>query len=254
VARTPDYFNSKTIIITGAGSGIGRATAEIFGRERANVICADISESGARQAAADVDAAGGKGKAIVVDVTKRDSVKRLIAESMAAFGSIHFMFNSAGAAFRRCKFLEMDDELWDKTFDLNVKGTLYGMQEVIPHMLDNKFGVIVNVASIAAKQGGPGKSPHYAASKGAVNTLTMGAAREFADRNIRILSVSPAVVDTPFQNVNEPGLLEKTISMVPLGRAGRADEIGELVLFLCSDACTFMTADTVMVTGGTGYR
>lgn len=252
--KTPDYFKGKTIVITGAGSGIGLATAKIFGREGANVLCADVNEQAANQAARAVDEAGGTGAAVFADVTQRADVKKMIAAAIEQFGQVHFLFNSAGSAIRRAKFLEIDDELWDKTYDLNVKGTFYGMQEVIPHMLEKGFGVIVNVASTAAKGGGPAKSPHYASSKGAVNTLTMGAAREFADQGIRILSVSPAIVDTAFQDINEEGMFEAAVANVPSKRAGRADEIGELVQFLCSDACEFMTADTVMVTGGGGFR
>ena len=252
--KTPDYFKGKTMVITGAASGIGRATAQIFGREGANVLCADINEQGAQQAAREATEAGGRGEALFCDVTQRDSVKAMIATAVETFGQVHFLFNSAGSAIRRAKFLEIDDDLWDKTYDLNVKGTFYGMQEVIPHMLEKGSGVIVNVASIAARGGGPAKSPHYASSKGAVDTLTLGAAREFADRGIRIVSVSPAVADTPFQDINEPGMLEEAVGKIPMGRAAQAEEIGELVLFLCSDACEFMIADTVMVTGGSGYR
>jgi NAD(P)-dependent dehydrogenase (short-subunit alcohol dehydrogenase family) len=252
--KTPDYFKAKTIVITGAASGIGRATARIFGREGANVVCADVNEQGANQAAREVEAAGGHARAIFADVTRRESVRQMIAAAVETYGQVHFLFNSAGSAIRRAKFLEVDDDLWDRTYDLNVKGTFYAMQEVIPHMLDREFGVIVNVASVAARNGGPGKSPHYASAKGAVNTLTMGAAREFADRNIRITSVSPAIVDTAFQDINEPGMFEAAVANVPMGRAGRAEEIGELVLFLCSDACEFLIAETVPVTGGGGFR
>lgn len=253
--KTPEYFKEKTVVITGAASGIGRATAQIFGREGANVLCADVNEQGAHQTAREVDEAGGHGKAVYTDVTDRDSVRNMINSAIDSFGAVQFLFNSAGSAIQRAKFLEIDDALWDKTYDLNVKGTLYGMQEVIPHMLENGTGVIVNVASVAAKNGGPAKSPHYASAKGAVHTLTLGAAREFADRGLRIISVSPAVVDTAFQDINDdPAMLEAAIEKIPMKRAAEAEEIGELVLFLCSDACPFMIADTVMVTGGSGYR
>ena len=173
-----------------------------------------------------------------------------------AFGQVHFLFNSAGAAIRRAKFLEIDDDLLEKTFDLNLKGTFYGMQAVLPHMLRNKFGVIVNVGSMAHRRGGPGSSIHYAAAKGAVVTLTMGVAREFAAQGIRALSISPGPVKTPFQDAaaSSPELVQRFLDDVPMKRFGAPEEIGELVLFMCSDACEFMTADTVYVNGGGGWR
>lgn len=252
--KTPDYFKGRTLVITGAGSGIGRATAAIFGREGANVVCADIDEQSAVSAARETEDAGGAAIGIHVDVTERDSVQAMVAKSIDTYGQVDFLFNSAGSAIKRAKFLEIDDDLWDRTYDLNVKGTFYAMQEALPHMLERGEGVIVNVASMAARMGGPGKSPHYASAKGAVDTLTMGAAREFADRGIRVLSISPAIVDTPFQDINEPGMLEAAIASNPMGRAGRPEEVGELVLFMCSDACEFMTADTVKISGGSGWR
>src|SRR6478609_2518032 len=226
--KSQDYFAGKTIIITGAASGIGRAAALIFAREKANVVCADIDEAG-------------------VETT---------AEKINAFGSVQFLFNSAGAAIRRAKFLEIDDALLDKTFDLNVKGTFYAMQAVLPHMLANKFGVIVNMGSMAHRRGGPGSSVHYAAAKGAVVTMTMGVAREFATQGIRALSISPGPIRTHFQASasSSPELVQRFLDDVPMKRFGEPEEIGELVLFMCSDACEFMTADTVYVNGGGGWR
>src|SRR3984957_15366723 len=116
MSKTPNYFTGKTIIITGAASGIGRATALIFAREGANVVCADINEKGAREAAAEVNAKGRQGVALKVDVTSRADVNTMAERSLAAFGRVHFLFNSAGAAIRRAKFLEIDDALMEKTF------------------------------------------------------------------------------------------------------------------------------------------
>jgi 3-oxoacyl-[acyl-carrier protein] reductase len=149
-----------------------------------------------------------------------------------------------------------DDALWDRSFDLNVKGTFYGMQEVLPHMLDNGGGTIVNIASMAHKRGGPGTSVHYAAAKGAVVSLTLGVAREFAGRGVRCLSISPASVDTAFQTASGTSAeqAKRALESIPMKRIATADEIGELVLFMCSDACQFMTADTVYVSGGGGFR
>src|SRR5579875_729670 len=213
--KTPDYFHGKTIVITGAASGIGRATALIFAREGANVVCADINESGVKDTAETINAMGAQALALAVD-----------------------------------------DDLFDRTFDLNVKGTFYAMQAVLPHMLAHRFGVIVNVGSMAHRRGGPGSSVHYAAAKGAVVTMTMGVAREFAAQGIRVLSISPGPVDTAFQAAaaTSPELAKRMLDDVPMGRFGRPEEIGELVLFLCSDGCEFMTADTIYVNGGGGWR
>jgi 3-oxoacyl-[acyl-carrier protein] reductase len=256
MARTPDYFKGKTIAITGAASGIGRATAVIFAREGANVVCGDIDAAGGAETVRLVEAEGAQAIFVATDVTKRADVRGLVAAGLARFGRIDFLLNSAGSALRRSKFLDIDDALWEKTYDLNVKGTFYGMQEVLPHMLDRGAGVIVNLASMAHRRGGPGGSVHYASAKGAVVTMTMGVAREYADRGIRCLSVSPASVNTAFQTASGTSaeMAERIVQGNPMKRNAEPDEIGELVLFLCSDACTFMTADTVYVSGGGGYR
>src|ERR1700693_2209864 len=258
--KTPDYFSGKTIVITGAGSGIGRATALIFAREGANVVCADINGAGVTQTVEQVNAkfgnSGGQALALTIDVTRRAAVEDMVQRAIGDFGSVQFLFNSAGAAIRRSKFLDIDDDLFDRTFDLNVKGTFYAMQPLLPHMLANKFGVIVNMGSMTHRRGGPGTGVHYAAAKGAVVTMTMGVAREFATQGIRALSISPGPVKTPFQDAagSSPELVARFLDDVPIKRFGEPDEIGELVLFMCSDACPFMTADTVYVNGGGGWR
>jgi 3-oxoacyl-[acyl-carrier protein] reductase len=254
--KTPDYFAGKTIVITGAASGIGRATALIFAREGANVVCADKNEDGARETASQVNSKGCQALAVTTDVTARRQVDDMVKRALDAFGGVQFLFNSAGAAIRRAKFLEIDDDLLRKTFDLNVNGTLYSMQAVLPHMLKNKFGVIVNVASMAHRRGGPGSSVHYAAAKGAVVSMTMGVAREYVSQGIRALSISPGPIKTPFQDAaaTSPEQYKRFLDDIPMGRFGEPEEIGELVLFMCSDACSFMTAETVYVNGGGGWR
>jgi 3-oxoacyl-[acyl-carrier protein] reductase len=256
MAKTPDYFVGKTIIITGAASGIGRAAAMIFAREGANVACADINADGTQQTAKDIVDRGGKALALPTDVTSREQVNDLVRRAIETFGSVQFQFNSAGAALRRSKFLDIDEALFDKTVSLNVKGTLYCMQAILPHMLKNGHGVIVNMASMAHRRGGPGSSVHYAAAKGAVVSMTLGVAREFAQAGIRCLSISPGPVRTPFQSAAQtsPELVQRFLDDVPMKRFGEPEEIGELVLFMCSDACAFMTADTVYVNGGGGWR
>jgi len=254
--KTPDYFSGKTIVITGAASGIGRATALIFAREGANVVCADINEDGARETAGAIMDKGGQTLVLRTDVTSRTQVDEMVRRAVDTFGTVQFLFNSAGAALRRSKFLDIDDALFEKTFALNVKGTFYAMQALLPHMRANRHGVIVNMASMAHRRGGPNSSVHYAAAKGAVVSMTMGVAREFATEGIRCLSISPGPIKTPFQAAaqSSPELVQRFVDDVPMKRFGEPEEIGELVLFMCSDACSFMTADTVYVNGGGGWR
>jgi len=256
MARTPDYFHGKTVLITGAGSGIGRAAALLFAREGARIVAGDIDAAAGAETVRLVTEAGSEAIFIPCDVTRRADVRALVEGAVARFGRVHAQFNSAGSALRRCGFLDIDDDLFERSFDLNVKGTFWAMQEVLPHMLDNGGGVIVNMGSMAHKRGGPGGSVHYAAAKGAVVTMTMGVAREFADRGIRCLSVSPASVETPFLDASGTSQAhrERILAGIPMKRMATADEIAELVVFLCSDACGFMTADTVYVSGGGGFR
>jgi 3-oxoacyl-[acyl-carrier protein] reductase len=256
MSGTPGYFVGKTLVVTGAASGMGRAAALIFAREGANIVCSDIETEGLKQTEADILEKGGKVLAVECDITSRAHIEAMIATGLEKFGQIHFQFNSAGAALRRAKFLDIDDELFRKTFELNVNGTFYAMQAVLPHMLENGLGVIVNVSSMQHKRGGPGASVHYAAAKAAVLTMTLGVAREYADRGIRCLSISPGPFRTRFQESAQtsPELMAQIREGVPMKRFGEPEEIGELVLFMCSDACTFMTADTVYVNGGSGWR
>ena len=154
---------------------------------------------------------GGKALALAVDVTSRAQVNEMVRAAIETFGGVQFQFNSAGAALARSKFLDIDDTLFERTFALNVKGTLH--------------------------------SVHYAAAKGAVVSMTLGVAREFAHAGIRCLSISPGPIRTPFQAAAQtsPELLQRFLDDVPMKRFGEPEEIGELVLFMCSDACDFMT-------------
>ncbi|MDP7255328.1 MAG: SDR family NAD(P)-dependent oxidoreductase, partial [Planctomycetota bacterium] len=133
--KTPDYFQNKTIVITGAGSGIGRATALIFAREGANVLCADINGEAAQETVNQVNATGAQALATTTDVRSRAAVQKMADAAVSAYGGIDFLLNSAGSAVRRSTFLEIDDDLWKETYDINVNGVFFGMQAALPHML-----------------------------------------------------------------------------------------------------------------------
>lgn len=250
MVKTPDYFQGKTLLVTGAGSGIGRAAALVFAREGANVVCTDIDIEAAERTANEVIQQGALATGIACDVTQRQQVDSMVNAAVKAFDHIDFVLNSAGAALERKPFLEISEELWNKSYDLNVKGTFNTMQSVLPHMLENGSGVLVNIASLAIKIGGGGNSVHYASSKGAVHVMTTGVGREFARQGIRCLSISPGPVDTPFHDETPPELLEQFLNMVPMGRLAAPEEIAETVLFACSDAASYLTADTIFVSGG----
>ncbi|MEE2997670.1 MAG: SDR family oxidoreductase [Pseudomonadota bacterium] len=252
--KTPDFFQNRTILITGGASGIGRATASIFAREGANVIVADIDGEGANTVAESIRSSNSGVEAVTVDVTDRPAVDDMIAAGIETFSSIDYLFNSAGSAGRRSSFLEIDADLWRQTYALNVDGVFNTMQSILPHMMENRYGVIVNIASMAHRRGGAGHSTHYASSKGAVVTLTMGVAREFVEHGIRAVSISPGPIDTAFQSISSPQLKQSMTDDIPMKRMGTPQEIGEMVLFICSDACEFMTADTVYINGGGGFR
>lgn len=250
MARTPDYFKDKTILITGAGSGIGRSTALVFAREGCNVVSTDIDVESAERTANQVIQMGANATFAKCDVTERAEVDAVVETAIADFGQVHFELNSAGAALARKSFLEIDGDLWERTYALNVRGTFNGCQAIIPHMVEKGSGVIVNIASVAAWIGGAGNSVHYASSKGAVNTMTMGIGREFAKHNIRCLSISPGVIDSPFHDTTPREVIDNYAAQIPMDRLGQPDEIAETVLFACSDAASYLTADTIKVSGG----
>lgn len=245
-------FEGQVAIVTGGASGIGRETARLFAeRGMAGLVISDVDAQSGEQAVTEVQERGARGLFVDTDVTNEDRVRSMVEQAQREFGRIDVLLNAAGSPIRRCTFLDSDLATWQASLDLNVIGSYLCAREAIPHMLKQGKGSIVNIASVAAYMGNPHTSIHYAAAKGAVVSMTVGLGREFAERGIRVNAIAPGAVDTPFHDkFSPPGFLDRIMEITPMKRMGSPRELAELIGFLCSDACAYMSGAIVRVDGG----
>ncbi len=245
---------AKVCIVTGAGSGIGRASALRLGEEGGRVLCADLNEVSASETATMINAASGEALARGVDVSSSAQVDAMIAAAIEAWGRVDVLVNNAGVNLPGVLH-EVSDETIDRTLDVNVKGQIYGCRSVIPTMLVQGGGSIVNISSVNGIVSEPFLAV-YSASKGASVMLTKGVALDYAKRGIRCNVICPGWVDTPINYAHAEMLgglqhVYDTIdSFQPIGRPGTPREIANVVLFLASDESSFMTGSVVAVDGG----
>jgi NAD(P)-dependent dehydrogenase (short-subunit alcohol dehydrogenase family) len=243
-------IEGKACIVTGAGSGIGRATAIRLGEEGGRVVCVDLDASAAEETAAMVDGA----EAVVADVSDPRAVERYTALCAERFGSVDVVVNNAGVNLPGV-FHEVSDEVVDRTLAVNTKGPLYGCRAAIPYMLERGGGSLVNVASVNGLVSEPFLAV-YSTSKGGVVMLTKGVALDYAKQGIRCNVICPGWVDTPINHAHAEMLgglqnVYDTIdSFQPIGRPGEPVEIANVALFLASDESSFMTGAVVSVDGG----
>jgi NAD(P)-dependent dehydrogenase (short-subunit alcohol dehydrogenase family) len=246
-------FTGKVVLITGASSGIGRATAEFFGRCGASVaIGYNGNQDGADAAVAAINETGsGKAIAVKANVNNNAEITQMIREVESTLGPIDILVNNAGSLIERLKTLEMTEQRWDEVLDLNAKSAFFAAQAVIPKMLEKGSGVIVNVTSIAGRNGGAPGSIHYSSAKAAVLTMTKGLAKEFATQGIRVNAVSPGVIDTPYhETFTTPEVMENLRKAIPMGREGRPDEVAGVIAFLASDLASYLCGETIEINGG----
>jgi len=245
-------LEGKAILVTGGGSGIGRATSLLLAKQGAKVMIADYVPEGAQKTVAMIKEAGGTADCLAADVSVTKQVEMMVAKTVEKYGRIDGAFNNAGIEGKMAGTIDTSEENFDRTIAINLKGVWLCMKYEIPQMLKQGGGVIVNTASIAGLVGFEGL-PAYNASKHGVVGLTKTSALEFAQKNIRVNCVCPGVIQTPMvaRLMDGGGMNENDMRAgEPVGRFGQPHEIGEGVVWLLSDASSFVTGHSMVIDGG----
>ncbi|MDI6883221.1 MAG: SDR family NAD(P)-dependent oxidoreductase [Patescibacteria group bacterium] len=246
-------LKGKVVIITGARRGMGKAHALKLAQAGCKVVVSDISEEDCQKVVKEIGKKGGKAMAVECDVSKKKEVEELVKKTVEKFGKIDILVNNAGICQFK-PFLELTEEEWGRTLDINLKGYFFCAQACAREMAKQKSGVIINIASVAMGQQGIGfpNIVHYCASKGGIVGMSEALAVELAPYNIRVNVISPGMIDTPMiQTVKEdPKIIEAMLARVPMHRVGKPEEVSNLVLFLASEVSSYMTGSTVVIDGG----
>jgi meso-butanediol dehydrogenase/(S,S)-butanediol dehydrogenase/diacetyl reductase len=247
-------LKGKAAVITGAASGIGRATAVLFARQGARLVLADIDEDGLRKVTNLI--AGGGATAVLkkTNVADEDEVKTLIALAVKSFSQIDIVCNIAGVAEEIVSLDRQDRSAWQRVFDVNVMGAVYTTKYVCRHMRQRKRGAIVNISSVAGMRSGAGGNA-YSASKAALISFTQTAACDLGEHNIRVNAVCPGLIETAmtqsiFDLARKAGKEQKLGSRCELRRYGKPEEVANVILFLASDEASYVTGQALPVDGG----
>ena len=243
-------LNEKVAIVTGAGSGIGRAIAELYAKEGAKVIVSDINEKNGEETVKIILSAGGTASFFKADTSNPEDNRKLVDETVKRYGGLHLAVNNAGIGGPLGDAGDYPIDGWDKTIAINLSGVFYGLRYQIPAILQTGGGSIINMASILGQVGTP-MSPAYVAAKHGVIGLTKAAALGYAAKNIRINAVGPGYIRTPLvENALDEASLNALVALHPIGRLGRSEEVAELCLWLNSDKASFVTGAYYPVDGG----
>ena len=247
-----ELTKGKVALVTGAGSGIGRAAAQIFAREGAKVAAADVNQASAEETVGLIRAAGGEVFGLQADVSKTAEVEAMVAAVVETYGRLDCAFNNAGIEGALASTADYTETDWAPVIAVNLAGVWLCMKYEIPRMLETGGGAIVNTSSAAGLLGAP-RMPAYVASKHGVVGLTKTAALEYAKSGVRVNAVCPGVIDTSMVGrlkERRPRMFEKIVRGEPIGRIGQPEEIAETAVWLCSDAASFVTGHAMSVDGG----
>ncbi len=245
---------NKVAVLTGAGSGIGRATALLFAREGAQVVVADCVRETGEETVTLIEQAGGEAIFAQADVSQAADVQRMIQTTVATYGKIDILFNNAAVTLP-ASVVDTTEEVWQKTMDIDLKGVFLPCKYAIPHMIENGGGVIINTSSMCGMVASPNQAP-YSAAKGGVIALTRQMAIDYAGHNIRVNAVAPSEVRTPMflgfinRSPDPEKQMQNLIERIPLGRVAEPEELARVVLFLASDDSSYVTGVNLPVDGG----
>jgi 3-oxoacyl-[acyl-carrier protein] reductase len=245
-------LNNKIAIVTGARRGMGRAIALALAKEGANVVVSDISQEDCQKVVDEIEKLGRKGLALKCDVSSHNDVEDMVKRTVAEFGRVDILVNNAGILTFK-PFLELTDEDWDKTLSVNLKGQFLCARAAARVMAKNKWGRIINIASISS--GGCGIAfpliAHYTASKGGVVALTEALALELTSQGINVNAICPGAIDTDMsKGVKEGGQLAQVLARIPKGRLGQPEEIASLAVFLASEESDYISGAAIVIDGG----
>ncbi len=245
-------FKGLVALVTGASAGIGAATARAFGARGAHVLVHwNHNRPDAERVAADIRDAGSEASLLQADLSAEEGIRGLAAQLRESATPPDILVNNVGSLIKRTPVLDFSYELWNQVFTLNLTSAFFLSQAVLPGMIAKGRGWIVNVSSVAARNGGGIGALAYASAKGALSTMTKGLAKEFAPRGIRVNAVSPGTIETNYHRVfSTPQALESVAGATPVGRLGRPEEIAGAIVFLCSEEASFIHGQVIEINGG----
>lgn len=241
-------LKDQTVLVTGAARGIGKTISEYFARAGSNVVIADISDESARETASELSALGVRTLALKLDVSKQDSVVPAFEKVVREMGRIDILVNNAGIT-RDGLILRMKEEDWDAVIGINLKGVFLCSKEAVKVMVKQKYGRIVNIASVVAFMGNPGQA-NYSASKAGIVGLTKTTAREYSSRGITVNAVAPGFISTAMTDALPENVRQEMLKSIPVGKFGSVEDVANAVMFLASPDSGYITGQVIHVNGG----